>query len=204
MESPVYRASAFELAERAVQTVKRALQANWGIPVKGTDDKSKHFKGEGKAPIERLLWRRVRLPAFADFDMCEHILFKANEKTTTIPATFFIRMGLNKSVNQTEKATWIMLVRNNQNARLDEDNVKTEPPVEEALSQSKPQVQNTDVGPSHQDESSAAAGQQHQLESAEPWQTSTRSRKQNATVLENLYTQTCIRRIEDVYVLKEP
>ena len=33
---------------------------------------------------------------------------------------------------------------------------ETEPPVEETTSQLEPQLQNTDVGPSHQDEASAA------------------------------------------------
>ena len=39
--------------------------------------------------------------------------------------------------------------------RIDEDNVKTIPPVEKTKSQEEPRVQNTIVGPSHQDEDSA-------------------------------------------------
>ena len=52
--------------------------------------------------------------------------------------------------------TGAILVNDNQIARLEEDNGKTELAVEETISQSKPQLQNTDVGTSHQDEDSAA------------------------------------------------
>ena len=41
-------------------------------------------------------------------------------------------------------------------ARLDDHNVKTEPSVEETISQLEPHVPNTDVGPSHQNEAVAA------------------------------------------------
>ena len=58
--------------------------------------------------------------------------------------------------------------------------MKTEQAVEETISQSEPQLQNTDVGPSHQDEASAAtsAAEHQQLEPLEPSRTSTRNRKQ--------------------------
>ena len=58
----------------------------------------------------------------------------------------------------------------NQIARLDEDNVKTEPAVEETISQSEQQLQNTDVGPSLQDEASAATSlaEHQQPETPEP------------------------------------
>ena len=63
----------------------------------------------------------------------------------------------------------------NQIAKLEEDNVKT---VNE--SQSEPQVQNTDVGPLHQDEVSAAtlAAEHQQPVPSKPSQTSTGNRKQ--------------------------
>ena len=65
-------------------------------------------------------------------------------------------------------------------ARIDEDNVKIEPAVEETLSQSKQQLQSTDVGPSLQDEASAATSSaEHQRpETLEPSRTSTGNRKQ--------------------------
>ena len=113
-------------------------------------------KTRSKTPVELLLGRRVRLPAIADFDLCEPILFKANEKTKTVPATFIIRKGLNTSFIQPENSARTILVSDNQIARLDEDNVKTEPAVEETISQSEQQLQITDVGPSLQDEASAA------------------------------------------------
>ena len=58
--------------------------------------------------------------------------------------------------------------------------MKTEPAVEETISQSELQLQSTDVGPSRQDEASAAtsAAEQEQPEPPEPSRTSTRNRKQ--------------------------
>ena len=54
---------------------------------------------------------------------------------------------------------------------------ENEPPAEETISQSEPQLQNTDVGPLHRDEASAAtSAAEHQQ--PEPSQTSTRNRKQ--------------------------
>ena len=42
--------------------------------------------------------------------------------------------------------------------------MKTEPPVEESISQAEPELQNTDVGPSQQDEVSATTSSAgHQL-----------------------------------------
>ena len=61
-------------------------------------------KTRGKTSVELLLGRRVRLPAIADFDLCEPILFKANEKTKTVPATLIIRKGLNTSFIQPENS----------------------------------------------------------------------------------------------------
>ena len=72
-------------------------------------------------------------------------------------------------------------MNDNQIARLDEDNVKTEPSVEEPISQLEQQLQNTDVGPSYQDEASAAtsSAEHQQTETSEPSRTSTRNRKQS-------------------------
>ena len=58
--------------------------------------------------------------------------------------------------------------------------MNTEPAVEKTISQSEPQLQNTDLGPSHQDEASAAtsATEHQQPEPPEPSRTSTRTRKQ--------------------------
>ena len=136
-------------------------------------------KTRSKTPVELLLGRRVKLPAIADFDLCEPILFKANETTKTVPATFIIRKGSKKSFIQPENSTRTILVSDNQIARLDEDNVKTKP-VEETIFQSEQQLQNTDVRPSLQNEASAAtsSAEQQQPETSEPSRTSTRNRKQ--------------------------
>ena len=85
----------------------------------------------------------------------------------------------------------------NQIARLDEDNVKIEPAVEETISQSNQQLQSTDVGPSLQDEASAA----HHLQSTNnPKPQSLHEHQQetenNPTDLEDLYPQTCLKKEE--------
>ena len=141
-----------------------------------------------KTPVQLLLRRRVRLPAVADFDLCEPILSKANEKTKRVPATITIRKGLKTSFIQPKNAAQTILVNDNQIARLKEDNVKTEPAAEETKSESEPKLQSTDVGPSHQDDASAAtlSAEHQQPEPSEPSRTSTRNRKQ-PTDMENLY-----------------
>ena len=191
IESPVYHLRANGLAERAVQTVKRALQAwspNLNVSFGAFLQRAlmthrNTSKTRSKTPVELLLGRRVRLPAIADFDLCEPILFKANENTKAVPASFIIRKGLNTSFIQPENSARTILVSGNQTARLDKDNVKTEPAVEETLSEpavEEQQLQSTDVGPSLQDEASAATlSAEHQLtETSEPSRTSTRNRKQ--------------------------
>ena len=83
-----------------------------------------------------------------------------------------------------------ILVSDNQIARLDEDNVKTEPAVEENISQSEEQLQSTDMGPSLQDEASAAtsSAEHQQFETSEPSRTSTRNRKQPDRFGEPIHT----------------
>ena len=188
MKSPVYHPRANGLAERAVQTVKRALQAwspNLNVSFgaflgRALMTHPNTSKTRSKTPVELLLGRRVRLPAIAAFDLCEPILFEANEKTKTVPATFIIRKGLNTSFIQPESSARTILESDNQIARLDEDNVKTEPAVEETISQSEQQLQSTDVGPSLDDEASAAtsSAEHQQPETSEPSRTSKRNRNQ--------------------------
>ena len=188
MESPVYHRRANGLAERAVQTVKRALQ-EWSPNLNGSFGAVLQMalmthrntsKTTSTTPVELLLGRRVRLPAIADFHLCEPILFQANEKTKTVPAFFIIRKGWNTSFIQPENSARSILVSDDQIARLDEDKVKTEPAVEETISQTEQQLQSTDGGPSIQDEASAAiSSEEHQQpKTSEPSRTSTRNRKQ--------------------------
>ena len=150
-------------------------------------------KTRSKTPVELLLGRRVRLPAIADFDLCEPILLKDSEKTKIVPATFIISKRLNTSLLQPENSTRTIRVRDNPIAKQDEDKMKTEPAVEETISESEPQLQNTYVGPSHQDEASVAtsSAKHQQPEPPEPSQISTRNRKQLDRFGEHI-PQTCL------------
>ena len=78
-----------------------------------------------------------------------------------------------------KNSTRTFLVSDNQIARQDENNVKTEP-VEETISQSEPKFQNTDEGSSRQEKASAAtsAAAHQQPEPSEPSRASKRNRKQ--------------------------
>ena len=91
----------------------------------------------------------------------------------------------------------------NKNARLAGDNVKTEPQVKDTISQSDPQVQNTDVGPSNQDEASAAtsAAEHQQPELSEPAITSTRQK--TPTDRETLYPQNGLKKRAHVMVSRK-
>ena len=83
IESPVYHPRANGLAERAVQTVKLALQAwspNLNVSFGAFLQRAlmthhNTSKMGSKTPVELLLGRRGRLPGIADFDFCEPILF---------------------------------------------------------------------------------------------------------------------------------
>ena len=132
LESPIYHPRANGLAERAVQTVKRAFQAwrpnpnvSFGAFLQTALMTHRNSsKMRSKTPVELLLGRRVRLPAIADLDLCENVLFKTNETTKIAPATFIIRKGLNTSFIQPENSTQIILVSDNQIAILEEGQCK--------------------------------------------------------------------------------
>ena len=88
--------------------------------------------------------------------------------------------GLKHIFIQPENPTQTILVTDNQIAKLDEDIVKTEPTVEENTTQSEPQLQNTGLGTSHEDEASAAtlAEDRKQHEPSEFSRISSRNRNQ--------------------------
>ena len=99
MESPIYHPRANGIAERAVQTVKRAIQA-WSPNLNGSFGAflqralmthRNTSKTRGKTPVELPMGRKVRLPAVTDFNLCERVFFKLTHSSPTVPATFIIR-----------------------------------------------------------------------------------------------------------------
>ena len=134
MEFLIYQPRANVIAERAVQTVKRAIQAsspnlNVSFGVFLQRDLMTHrntSKTRGKTPVELLMGRKVRLPAVTDFDLCERVEFKPTNSSPTVPATFNIRKGMNTSFIQPENSNKTVLVIDNQIARLVPDDIKTE------------------------------------------------------------------------------
>ena len=134
MESSIYHPTANGIAERAVQTVKRAIQA-WSPNLKvsfgaflqrALMTNWNTSKTRGKTPVELLQGRKVRLPAVTVFDLCERVLFKPTNSSSTVPATFIIRKGMNTSIIQPENSNKTVLVSDNQITRLEPDDIKTE------------------------------------------------------------------------------
>ena len=123
----------------------------------------------GKTTVELLLGRKVRLPAVTDFDLCERVLFKPKNSSRTVPATFIIRKGTNTSFIQPENSNKTVLVSDNQIARLEPDDIKTE------STDSQSESSGDDIGvapPNSTKETSVVEGQQPSV------YTSTSSRKE--------------------------
>ena len=112
MESPIYHPRANGIAERAVQTVKRAIQAwstNLNVSFSAFLQRAlmthrNTSKTRGKTPVELLLGGKVRRPAVTNFDLCERVLFKLTNSSPTVPATFIIRKGINTSFIEPENS----------------------------------------------------------------------------------------------------
>ena len=134
MESPIYHPRANGIAERAVQTVKRAIQAwspnlnvSFGAFLQRALMTHRYTsKTRGKTPVELLLGRKLRLPAVTDFDLWERVLFKQTNSSPPVPATFTIRKGMNTSFIQPANSSMTVLVIDIQIARLEPDDNKTE------------------------------------------------------------------------------
>ena len=134
MESPIYHPRANGIAERAVQTVKRAIQA-WSLNLNVSFGALLQLalmtyrntsKTRGKTPVELLLGRKIRLPAVTDFDLCERVLIKPTKISPTVPATFIISKRMNTLFIQPENSNKTVLVSDNLIARLEPDDIKTE------------------------------------------------------------------------------
>ena len=83
-------------------------------------------KTRGKTLVELLLGRKLKLPAVTDVNLCKRVLIKPTNSSPTIPATFIIRKGVNTLFIQPENSNKTVFVSDNQIARLEPDDIKTE------------------------------------------------------------------------------
>ena len=118
MEPSIYHPRANGIAERAVQTVKRAIQA-WSpilnvsfafFQQRALMTHRNTSKTRGKTPVELLLGLKIRLPAVTGFDLCERVLLKPTNSSPTVPATFIISKGMNTTFILPENSNKTILV----------------------------------------------------------------------------------------------
>ena len=148
-------------------------------------------KTRGKTPEKLLLGRKVRLPAVTNFDLCERVLFKPTISSSTVPATFIIRKGMNTSFIQPENSNRTVLVSDNQIARLEPDRIETE----STGSQSESSRDDMDVAsPNSTEENSVDEGEQPSVAT----RTSTRNKTKQQRFGEAIPTNLLKKRREDV------
>ena len=124
----------------------------------------------------------MRLPRIKDFDLCEPILFKVNEKTDS-SCYLHNQEGLEHSFHTARKLDTDYSSERQPNCKTRRGqcgNRTSSGGEHETISQTKPQIQKLDVRPSHQDEAFVAtsAAEHQEPEPTEPSRTSTRKRKQ--------------------------
>ena len=128
-------------------------------------------KTRGKTPVELLLGCKVRLPAVTDFDLCERVLFKPTNSSPKVPATCIFRKGMNTSFNLPENSNKTVLVSDNQIARLEPEDIKTE----STDSKSESSRDEIDMAsPNSNEETSVVEGEQPSVAT----RTSSRNKKQ--------------------------
>ena len=110
MESPIYHPRANGIAERAVQSetgyssLESKSNVSFGALLQRTLMTHRSTSKTRSKTVKLLLRRRVRLPAVTDFDLCERVLFKPTNSSTTVPATFIIRKRMNTTFIQPENS----------------------------------------------------------------------------------------------------
>ena len=105
MISLIYHPRANGLAERKVQTVKRAIQAwspNLNVSTGAFLQQAlmthrNTSKTWGKTTVEIMLGRKVRLPEATDFDLCESVLFKPTSTSSTVLSLYWKKRPLYSS-----------------------------------------------------------------------------------------------------------
>ena len=150
MEWLIFHPEGIRLAERAAKMVRLAVRASnsnlnviQGTPAKCNCDLLQHLKDDAQ-----ISWIFIETQSEDNkkigFDLCEPILFRANERAETVTLLFIIRKRLNTSYKQLQNSHRTKLVRSSRSARLGESKVKTTPKVEQIITEKKPQIENTD------------------------------------------------------------
>ena len=134
MESPIYHPRANGIAERAVQTVKRATQeCSSNLNVSFGDFLQRALmthrntsETRDKTPVELLLGHKIRLPAVNDFDLFERVLLKPTNSSPTVPSAFIICKKMYTLFIQPENSNKTVFVSDNQIKCMEPDDIKTE------------------------------------------------------------------------------
>ena len=105
LESPIYNPRSNGLAERAVQSVKKAMRA-WNSSLcvsflaflqRVLFTHRNTSSARGKTPSEVLLGRKLRLPAVINYSIGDRVVFRAGPHATSFPARYVVRKGNNTS-----------------------------------------------------------------------------------------------------------
>ena len=125
LESPIHNPRCNGLAERAVQTVKKAMSA-WNSSLRVSFHAflqrflfthRNTSSARGKTPAEVLLEKKMRLPAVNNYPIGERVFFHAGPHAAFFPARYVVRKGNNTTwltIEDSDKAERTILASTSQ------------------------------------------------------------------------------------------